>query len=214
MSFELPDLPYAKDALEPTISARTLEFHHGKHHAGYVKKLNAAIKDKDYADMSLEDIILKSSSDGDQGIFNNAAQTWNHTFFWHSMAPDGGGQPKGALASAITKKFGSFEKFSEGFVDAGAGRFGSGWVWLVEEAGDLKIVTTLNAELPLTQNQKALLTCDVWEHAYYLDHQNDRGAFLKAFMEKLANWNFAARLYASGDGFTYADQEEYTRQAA
>lgn len=193
MAFELPDLPYAKDALAPAISANTLDFHHGKHHKTYVDRLNGAIDGTEMAGKSLEDVIKWAASDASRGgIFNNAAQTWNHTFFWESMKPNGGGKPSGDLMSAIESSFGDFDKFREKFLADGAGQFGSGWVWLVESGGKLEVVTTANAGTPLTDGKKALLTCDVWEHAYYLDYQNRRPDFLATFMDKLVNWDFAS----------------------
>ena len=193
MAFELPDLPYSKDALAPAISAETLDFHHGKHHKTYVDRLNGAIEGTDMADKSLEDVIKWAASDSSRtGVFNNAAQTWNHTFFWESMKPNGGGKPSGDLLSGIESAFGSFDAFREKFLADGAGQFGSGWVWLVEDGGKLDIVTTSNAGTPLTDGKKPLLTCDVWEHAYYLDYQNRRPDFLSTFMDKLVNWDFVS----------------------
>ena len=193
MAFELPDLPYAKDALAPAISANTLDFHHGKHHKTYVDRLNGAIDGTDMAGKSLEDVVKWAASDKSRtGIFNNAAQTWNHTFFWNSMKPKGGGAPSGDLASAIESSFGGFDKFREKFLADGAGQFGSGWVWLVESGGKLEVVTTANAGTPITDGKKPLITCDVWEHAYYLDYQNRRPDFLATFMDQLVNWDFAS----------------------
>jgi Fe-Mn family superoxide dismutase len=194
MSFTLPELPYAKDALEPFISAKTFEFHHGKHHQAYVTKLNELIAGTEYASLPLEEIILKSKDDASKApIFNNAAQTWNHTFFWNSMKPNGGGKPTGELAQKIDANFGSYEKFTEAFKAAGVGQFGSGWAWLVEDKdGSLKVTKTPNADLPMAHGQKALLTLDVWEHAYYLDYQNRRPDFISTFLDKLVNWDFAA----------------------
>lgn len=198
-TFTLPELPYAKTALEPHISAQTFEFHHGKHHNAYVVNLNKLIEGTDLAGLSLEDIILKTSGDASKaGIFNNAAQVWNHTFFWNSMKPAGGGKPSGELASAIEKSFGSYEKFVEEFKNAGATQFGSGWAWLVVDTdGSLKVTKTANADLPLTKGQTALLTLDVWEHAYYLDFQNRRPDFIATFLDKLVNWEFAASNFAA-----------------
>jgi len=189
MSFELPALPYSSDALAPHISAHTLSFHHGKHHAGYVAKLNAAVEaDASLKGKSLEEIIKTSTG----GVFNNAAQVWNHTFYWNSLSPNGGGAPKGKLADAINAAFGSFDAFKAKFSDAAGGQFGSGWAWLVQKAdGSLAITTTGNAGCPLTTGDKALITCDVWEHAYYLDYQNARPSYIAAFFE-LVNWDFAA----------------------
>ncbi len=194
MTFTLPELPYAQNALEPYISANTLSFHYGKHHQAYVTNLNNLIKDSDLAKLSLEDIILKTAGDASTskaGIFNNAAQVWNHTFYWNSMKPNGGGQPTGALADKITKDFGSYDAFKEAFKTAGATQFGSGWAWLVSEKGTLKVTKTPNADLPMAHGQTALLTMDVWEHAYYLDYQNRRPDYITTFLDKLANWDFA-----------------------
>jgi Fe-Mn family superoxide dismutase len=187
MAFTLPNLPYDKAALAPHISAETLEFHHGKHHAAYVNQLNKLLEGKPDAAKTLEEIIL--SSEGP--TFNNAAQVWNHTFYWHSMKPGGGGQPSGDLASAITRDFGSFDKFKEEFSTAGATQFGSGWAWLVLDKGKLAVTKTPNADLPLKHGQKALLTMDVWEHAYYIDYRNARPKYIETFLTSLANWDFA-----------------------
>ena len=194
MSFTLPDLPYAKDALEPYMSAQTFDFHHGKHHNAYVTKLNDAIAGTDMASLSLEEIIQKSAGDAAQaGIFNNAAQIWNHTFFWNSMKPAGGGKPSGALAAKIDEDFGSYDAFAEAFKNAAATQFGSGWAWLVKDkTGKLAIRKTANAETPLTEGETPLLTIDVWEHAYYLDYQNRRPDFISSFLDNLVNWEFAA----------------------
>ncbi len=197
MSFELADLPYGMDALAPFMSKQTLEFHHDKHHAGYVAKLNAAIEDTAYVDMSLEEIIQTSWDQKDSGVFNNAAQAWNHSFFWKSMCPNGGGVPTEELAHAIAVDFGSFEEFAEEFAAAGAARFGSGWVWLVAQDGKLSITHTANADTPLTAGAVPLLTMDVWEHAYYLDYQNRRHDYVSVFLEYLSNWDFASRNYAA-----------------
>jgi Fe-Mn family superoxide dismutase len=187
MAFTLPELPYSKDALAPYISAETLEYHHGKHHKAYVDNLNKLLDGKPEASKTLEEVIL--SSDG--GVFNNAAQVWNHTFYWSSMKPNGGGAPTGELADAITRDFGSFEKFKEEFAAAGATQFGSGWAWLVIEGGKLKVTKTPNADLPMKHGQKALLTMDVWEHAYYIDYRNARPKYIETFLTSLANWDFA-----------------------
>ena len=194
MAFTLPELPYAANALEPHMSANTFSFHHGKHHAAYVTNLNKLIEGTDLANKSLEEIILASAGDAAKaGIFNNSAQVWNHTFFWNSMKPSGGGKPSGELAAKIEKDFGSYDKFVEEFKNAGATQFGSGWAWLVlDKDGTLKVVKTANAETPMTKGQIALLTIDVWEHAYYLDYQNRRPDFIATFLDKLANWDFAA----------------------
>ena len=176
------------------MSANTFSYHHGKHHAAYVNKLNGLIDGTDLADKSLEDIIQATAGKADaKGIFNNAAQVWNHTFFWHSMAPNGGGKPSGKLAEMIDASFGSYDAFVEQFKAAGVGQFGSGWAWLVVDGDALKIVTTANAETPITDGLKPLITCDVWEHAYYLDYQNDRPGFLGVFLDNLVNWDFAAQ---------------------
>ena len=199
MSFELMDLPYDQDALAPHMSAETLKFHHGKHHATYVSKLNDAIKDTPMADLSLEEIIEKAAGDdAKSGLFNNAAQVWNHDFFWNCMKPGGGGKPDGELLSQIESDFGSFDSFAEEFKAAAAGRFGSGWAWLVLQDGKLKVVSTQNADLPMVHGQKALLTCDVWEHAYYLDYQNERPRFVASFLDNLVNWDYVASQYAAG----------------
>ncbi|QRO01425.1 superoxide dismutase [Archangium violaceum] len=186
MPFTLPDLPYKKDALAPHISAETLEYHHGKHHAAYVTNLNKLLDGKPEASQSLEQVILGSEG----GVFNNAAQVWNHTFYWHCMKPNGGGRPTGELADAITRDFGSFERFREEFANAAATQFGSGWAWLVLEKGKLSVTKTGNADLPLKHGQKALLTIDVWEHAYYVDFRNARPKYIDTFLEKLVNWDF------------------------
>lgn len=186
MTFTLPQLPYAMDALVPHISKETLEYHYGKHHQAYVNNLNKLIADTEFASMSLEDIIKKSKG----GIFNNAAQVWNHTFYWHCMSPNGGGEPTGLLAEAIKKSFGSFAEFKEQFSQTAATTFGSGWAWLVQESsGALKIISTSNAGTPMTEGVTALMTCDVWEHAYYIDYRNLRPDYIKAFWS-LVNWEF------------------------
>ncbi|MGJ3232646.1 MAG: superoxide dismutase [Oceanicaulis sp.] len=191
MAFSLPDLPYSKDALAPHISAETLEFHHGKHHKAYVDKANAALEGSDYDGSDLEATIKKSWDKKDMGMFNNAAQIWNHTFYWHSMSPNGGGAPKGEIADAINQSFGSYEKFAEEFKNAGATQFGSGWAWLVKNGSKLEVRKTLNAENPITDGATPLITMDVWEHAYYLDYQNRRPDYMGAFLEHLINWDFA-----------------------
>lgn len=187
MAFELPALPYATDALEPHMSANTFSFHHAKHHNAYVTNLNKMIEGTDFAGKSLEEII--KSSDG--GVFNNAAQVWNHTFFWHSMKPQGGGEPTGAIADKINADFGSYAAFKEAFATAGATQFGSGWAWLVLANGKLEVRKTPNAETPLTEDGVTpLLTMDVWEHAYYLDYQNARPVYIETFLSELVNWDF------------------------
>ena len=195
MAFTLPDLPYAKDALQPHISEETLEYHHGKHHQAYVTNLNNLIEGSEYADMDLEDIIRKV---GPGPIFNNAAQVWNHTFYWNCMSPNGGGAPSGALADAINAKWGSFEDFKKQYSADCVGNFGSGWTWLVKKAnGELDIVKTSNAGTPLTEDgMTPLMTCDVWEHAYYIDYRNARPEYVNHFWE-LVNWDFVAENFTA-----------------
>jgi Fe-Mn family superoxide dismutase len=190
MNFDLPKLPYDRSALEPFISAKTIDFHYGKHHNAYVNNLNKLIKGTEYANLSLEGIIKKSYKDETaQAIFNNAAQVWNHTFFWNCMKPNGGSAPKGELATKINNTFGSYEEFIQKFKHDAATQFGSGWVWLVDNNGKLEIVKTANADTPVARGQKPLMTIDVWEHAYYLDYQNRRPDFISTFVEKLINWD-------------------------
>ena len=192
MAHQLPELPWSNDALAPHISPETIEYHYGKHHNAYVTKLNAAIEGTEYAEMSLEDIIKKA----DGGLFNNAAQVWNHSFYWNCLAPNAGGNPTGAINDAINGKWGSFDKFKEEFSASAAGNFGSGWTWLVKNAkGELEIVNTDDAGCPLTSGQTAILTLDVWEHAYYLKYQNMRGDYINAFMD-IVNWDTVAAKYA------------------
>lgn len=193
MPIEFPDLPYAAEALEPHVSAKTLEFHHGKHHKGYVDKLNAAITGTPYDGQPLEAILLEAHEAADAAVFNNAAQAWNHTFLWHSMSATGGGEPADALAVAICARFGDTAGFREAFRKAALGQFGSGWAWLVRTPDGLDIATTGNAETPLTDGLKPLVTLDVWEHAYYLDYQNQRAAYVDAFLDNLINWDFAVQ---------------------
>lgn len=197
MAFELPALPYDKNALEPHISANTLDYHHGKHHNTYVVNLNNMIADGDMADDDLETIIHKVAGDAAKaGVFNNAAQVWNHTFFWNCLAPNAGGQPTGALADAINASFGSFDKFKEEFTKTAIGTFGSGWAWLVKKSdGSLGLASTIGAGNPMTAGDKPLLTCDVWEHAYYIDYRNARPKFVEAFWN-LVNWDFVAKNFA------------------
>ncbi len=192
MAFVLPELPYAKDALQPHLSAETLDYHHGKHHNAYVTNLNNLIEGTDFASKALEEIVLTSEG----GVFNNAAQVWNHTFYWNSMKPGGGGEPTGELAAAIAKSFGSYDAFKAEFIQAGLTQFGSGWAWLVLDNGQLKITKTGNADLPLKHGQVALLTADVWEHAYYIDYRNLRQKFLEVFLASLVNWDAAAAIYS------------------
>ncbi|MDA8110708.1 MAG: superoxide dismutase [Fe] [Betaproteobacteria bacterium] len=189
MEHKLPALPYAMDALAPHISKETFEYHYGKHHQAYVTNLNNLIKGTEFESASLEDIVRKAAG----GVFNNAAQVWNHSFFWSSMKPGGGGKPAGALAAAIDKKWGSFDAFKDAFAKSAVGNFGSGWTWLVKKGGGVEIVNTSNAGTPITGADKPLLTIDVWEHAYYIDYRNARPKFVEAFLTHLANWDFAAR---------------------
>lgn len=190
--FVLPDLPYAQNALEPYISANTLSFHHGKHHNTYVTNLNNLVPNTKFASMNLEQIIKESHGDKEAvAIFNNAAQVWNHTFFWHSMKQNGGGKPTGKILSQIEKDFGDYGSFATALKNAGVTQFGSGWAWLTWDGSKLLISKTGNADLPLTQSQKPILTIDVWEHAYYLDYQNRRVDYLTIMLEHLINWDFA-----------------------
>lgn len=194
MSFSLPKLPYADDALDPVVSAKTISFHYGKHHAAYVNNLNGLVKGTPYESMSLEEIVKKSAKDEKaKGIFNNAAQIWNHNFYWESMTPKGG-DPTGKILDAVKSSFGGVKEFKEAFQKAAVGQFGSGWAWLVKGSdGKLKITTTSNADTPLAHGETALFTCDVWEHAYYLDFQNRRPDHVTAWLDKVANWSFAEK---------------------
>src|SRR6476659_6993050 len=193
MAIELPPLPYDRTALEPHMSAETLDYHHGKHHKAYVDNLNKMIEGTELADAPLVDIIRKAQGP----MFNNAAQVWNHTFFWNCMKPNGGGEPQGALAQAITSKWGSYAAFKEAFAKSAVGNFGSGWTWLVKKAdGSVDIVNMGAAGTPLTTGDKALLTVDVWEHAYYIDFRNLRPKFVETFLTSLANWSFAEKNFA------------------
>ena len=198
----LEPLPYAENALEPVITAKTISFHYGKHHAGYVATLNKLIAGTQYAGMPLEAIVRAASANGATPIFNNAAQTWNHTFYWKSLAPVGaGGAPEGAFGEAVSRDFGSFANLKSALADAAVKRFGSGWAWLVAKDGKLSVISTPNAETPLTQaGVTPLLTVDVWEHAYYLDWQNRRADYVAALLDKLANWKFAAENFARARG--------------
>jgi Fe-Mn family superoxide dismutase len=194
MAFSLMPLPFAKDALAPHMSAQTLDFHHEKHHKTYVDTLNKLIVGTPFADAPLEDIIRNTAKDKEQTkIFNNAAQVWNHNFFWNCLSPKGGNKPSGNVAQQIDKAFGNLDDFKAKFKEAATSQFGSGWAWLVLDQGQLKITKTSNAVNPLTEGQKALLTCDVWEHAYYLDYQNRRADMVDVFLEKLINWEFVAQ---------------------
>ncbi|MEH1888884.1 superoxide dismutase [Nostoc sp.] len=194
MVFVQEPLPFDKDALEPYgMKAETFEYHYGKHHKAYVDNLNKLTEGTELADKPLEEVIKISFKDSSKaGIFNNAAQVWNHTFFWNSLKPAGGGAPTGEIAAKIDKDFGSFDKFKEEFSNAATTQFGSGWSWLIDDGGTLKVIKTPNAENPLAHGQKALLTLDVWEHAYYIDYKNARPAFIKNFLEQLVNWDFVA----------------------
>jgi Fe-Mn family superoxide dismutase len=192
MEHKLPPLPYSMDALQPHISKETLEFHYGKHHQAYVTNLNNLIKGTEFESASLEDIIRKASS----GIFNNAAQVWNHTFYWNCLSPKGGGAPTGALGAAIDKQWGSFAAFKEAFSKSAVGNFGSGWTWLVKKANaSVDVVNTSNAATPLTGTDKPLMTCDVWEHAYYIDYRNARPKYVESFWN-LVNWDFVSKNFA------------------
>lgn len=191
MAFSLPTLPYGKKDLEPFVSEQTIDFHYGKHHQTYVTNLNGLVTGTANESKSLEELIVDSCNNPDAvGIFNNAAQVWNHTFFWNCMKPNGGGQPFGKIVELINASFGSYEKFAADFKQAALTQFGSGWAWLVQEGNSIKITKTANADLPMTHSQTALLTCDVWEHAYYLDYQNRRADFVQTFLDKLVNWDF------------------------
>jgi len=193
MAFELPPLPYPKDALAPHMSEKTLDFHHGKHHATYINNLNGLVEGSARADQPLEQIILEAEPGG---LFNNAAQVWNHTFFWNSMTPGGGGDPDGDLAAAIEAAFGSADEFKQTFTDKAKTLFGSGWTWLAKGDDGLEILQTKDADLPLKHGKTALLTLDVWEHAYYLDYQNARPAYIETWLGNLVNWEFAAENFA------------------
>ena len=188
MAFELPPLPYAKDALAPHISEESLEYHYGKHHQTYVTNLNKMVEGTDFENSSLEEVIMGSEA----AVFNNSAQVWNHTFYWSCMAPDGGGAPTGEVAEAINSAFGSYDTFVEKFKEAATTQFGSGWAWLVDAGSGLEIMKTANADLPMKHNAKALLTIDVWEHAYYIDFRNARPNYIGTFVDSLINWDFVA----------------------
>jgi len=194
MAFELPTLPYAKDALAPAMSAETLEYHHGKHHNKYVNTLNDLITGTEYEGQSLEEIIKATAGKADKkGIFNNAAQHFNHSFFWTCMTPGGGGKPTGDLARKIDESFGDYDSFRKKFAAEAGTHFGSGWAWLVADGNALKVISTHDAEDPIHMGLKPIITCDVWEHAYYIDYRNERPKFIDAFLDKLVNWDFAAR---------------------
>ncbi len=200
MSFELKSLPYEQDALEPHISAKTLSYHYGKHHAGYVKKLNNAIEGTDYAGLDLEDVIKKSHAEKNASVFNNAAQVYNHDRYWESMSPAPSGKPSGDFLKAIEDSFGSFDKMVDELKSSAASLFGSGWVWLAMEDGKLSIVGTSNAETPIAEGTEALLTIDVWEHAYYLDFQNDRPSYIDVYFDKLVDWGQAEKVFNKLNG--------------
>ena len=193
MTFELPSLPYASDALAPYMSSETLDFHHGKHHQTYVTNLNNLVKDSDMQDASLEDVVIKSSKDSSMaGIFNNAGQHWNHILFWQCMKPNGGGAMPSELENRISSDFGSVDQFKEAFVQAGTTQFGSGWAWLAIDNGKLVVTKSANASNPLVEGMKPILGCDVWEHSYYIDYRNKRPDYLKAFLDNLVNWEFVS----------------------
>ena len=193
MTFELPSLPYARDALAPYMSSETLDFHHGKHHQTYVTNLNNLVKDSDMQDASLEDIVIKSSKDASMaGIFNNAGQHWNHILFWQCMKPNGGGAMPSELENRISSDFGSVDQFKEAFVQAGTTQFGSGWAWLAIDNGKLVVTKSANASNPLVEGMKPILGCDVWEHSYYIDYRNKRPDYLKAFLDNMVNWEFVS----------------------
>jgi Fe-Mn family superoxide dismutase len=194
MAMKLPNLPFAANALEPHMSARTFEFHHGKHHAAYVANGNKLLEGTPLEKKPLHEVIREVAGDASKaGVFNNVAQVWNHSFFWHCLKPGGGGQPSGELAKQIDAAFGSYDKFVQEFSNAGATQFGSGWAWLVKDGGKLAVTKTPNADTPVARGQQPLLTLDVWEHAYYLDHQNARPKFIETFMTKLVNWDYVAQ---------------------
>jgi Fe-Mn family superoxide dismutase len=192
MPITLAPLPYDNDALEPNISKETLDYHYGKHHQGYVDKLNKLINGTPFENLELEEIIERARGEAMTDILNNAQQAWNHTFFWNSLSPNGGQRPNGRIAQMVDNEFGSIDKFKKQFRDAAAGLFGSGWVWLCEQAGSLKIISTRNADSPIGTAMTPLLVLDVWEHAYYLDTRNDRGEYINRYLEKMINWDFAA----------------------
>ena len=191
--FTLPPLPWAENALDPVVSARTIGLHYGKHHRTYVNKLNELVAGTPMADMPLEKVILESAGGKNQKVFNNAAQTWNHTFFWNCLRPGGGGKPSGAIAQKIDSDLGGYDAFKKNFTETAVNTFGSGWAWLALNNGKLEIMSTSNAELPMTKGAKAVLTIDVWEHAYYVDYENRRPEFVGAVIDKLLNWDFASQ---------------------
>jgi Fe-Mn family superoxide dismutase len=195
MTVRLPDLPYDRDALEPHISARTLEYHYDKHHRAYIDKLNEAIENTGYSGLSLEDMVAQSHGASHSNVYNNAAQAWNHEFLWKCLSPEGGGDATGPLKEALQRQFGDLARFGEAFRRAATGQFGSGWAWLVLDKGELKVISTKDADNPLVNGQRPLLTLDVWEHAYYLDYQHDRARYVDIFLEHLINWKFASANY-------------------
>ena len=215
-SFSLLKLPYEENALEPVISARTLLFHHGKHHAGYVAKLNELVEGTPYSGRPLDEVVTRTAKDpAAKSIFNNAAQAWNHDFYWRSMRPKGGGKPGGTLGGAIERDFGGLAEFRTAFAKAAAGEFGSGWAWLVaDKDGRLKIVATDDADTPIVRGEKPLLTIDVWEHAYYLDYQNRRPDYIAAWLDKLINWEFAERNFGSADPALVMDDDVRSTESA
>ena len=202
MTIELMPLPYSAEALEPHVSSETINFHYGKHHRGYVSKVNQAIEGTALADANLESIITSALEKGNMGLFNSAAQTWNHGFYWHSLSPESQ-QPSGPLAEAITRDFGSLEQLNEQLAAKATGHFASGWAWLVSDGGTLKICSTHDAESPITDGLNPLLTIDVWEHAYYIDQRNDRAAYVKALIDNCLNWEFASANYERGSAWSY-----------
>jgi superoxide dismutase, Fe-Mn family len=196
--FKLPELPYPETGLEPYISSRTLSFHHGKHHQAYVDNTNRLVKGTDMAGLSLEEVVKRSSALKDKGIFNNSAQAWNHAFYWKCMKPKGGGTPTGKLSESLSSAFGSYESFKEAFSRAAATQFGSGWAWLVLDGNSFKVMSTANADTPLAEGKRPLLTIDVWEHAYYLDYQNRRADYIRDFLDHLVNWDFVSKNLSKG----------------
>jgi Fe-Mn family superoxide dismutase len=215
MAFQLPELPYALDDLEPHISRRTLALHHGKHHRGYVDKLNGLVEGTDWAERELREVVQETCGKPElASVFNNAAQVWNHSFFWLSMNPQGGGAPEGEMALRIEREFGDVESFRRNFREAALGQFGAGWAWLVLDAGMLRITTTSNADTPVAHGLQPLLAIDVWEHAYYLDHQNDRAAYVDAWLDNLVNWEFASVNFEdAGEGNWKANRYREVREA-
>ena len=196
-ALEYPDLPYTSDALEPYISSQTMAFHYGKHHKSYVEKANHLIAGTPHEKRSLEEIIRRSAEENNTAVFNNAAQAYNHNFFWNSLSPKGGGEPKGVVKEALAHSFGGYDQFAEAFLQSATSQFGSGWTWLIVDGDKLTILNTSNADTPIAMGKRPLLTLDVWEHAYYLDYQNKRGDYVQAYLEHLVNWSFAEANLAS-----------------